>query len=223
MKYVIIQIVDLAKGYRDTYLDYRGDNMNIGALILMGGKNSRMDGSIKGLLKINGITFLEQIKKNLCGFSNIYLSLNKNFSNEEIEKYKKMGLKVIVDIYDEIGPMGGIYSALKNCEEEYLFITACDMPFINNDLINNLISYVNDDVDVVLFSKENRIYPMGAIYSKRLITHLEELIENKDYKLKTLINKSRSREILMEETDISNDVFNNINTIEEYNKLIKNH
>ena len=51
--------------------------LDIGALILMGGKNSRMNGNVKGLLKLNNMTFLEKIKETLDDFSSIYLFIKK--------------------------------------------------------------------------------------------------------------------------------------------------
>lgn len=141
--------------------------MDIGALILMGGQNSRMGGNVKGLLKINEVTFLERIIHVLEDFSTIYLSVNKKCSSEEIKKYEEMGLSVIVDIYDDIGPMGGIYSSLKNCKEDYLFITACDMPFINKDLINKLQANMKNNVDVVIFSKKD-YYILWGLYIQKL-------------------------------------------------------
>ena len=63
--------------------------MNIGALILMGGKNSRMEGKIKGLLQIEGVTFLERIISVLKEFDTIYLSVNQSFSSEEIKNMRK--------------------------------------------------------------------------------------------------------------------------------------
>ena len=195
--------------------------MDIGALILMGGKNSRMGGRLKGLLKINEITFLEQIVSILEDFSNIYLSVNKNISLNEIKKYEEMGLSVIVDIYDDIGPMGGMYSCLKNCKEDYLFITACDMPFINKDLINKLKANTKDNIDVVVFSKNGLLYPLGAIYSKNITYLMNKFIDNKEYKLSKLIHNSNFVELLLDNTDLSDDVFKNINTPEEYEQLVK--
>ena len=200
---------------------YRGDTMNIGALILMGGKNSRMEGNIKGLLKINDITFLEKIISVLEDFSTIYLSVNKRFSSEEIKKYEEMGLSVIVDIYDDIGPIGGMYSALKNCKEDYLFITACDMPFINKDLINVLQSNMKQNIDIALFSKNKLLYPLGAIYSKNVISFMEKQISNKEYKLSKLIRNSNFIELPLEDINLSDNSFENINTLEEYNQLIR--
>lgn len=187
----------------------------------MGGQNSRMGGNVKGLLKINEVTFLEQIVSVLEGFSTIYLSVNKKFSSEEIKKYEEMGLSVIVDIYDDIGPIGGMYSSLKNCKEDYLFITACDMPFINKDLINELQVNMKNNIDVVLFSKNKLLYPLGAIYSKNVLSSMKELIDNKEYKPLKLIRNSNFLELLLEDTDLSDDVFKNINTPEEYEQLIK--
>ena len=187
----------------------------------MGGQNSRMGGNVKGLLKINEVTFLEQIVGVLEGFSNIYLSVNKKFSSEEIKKYEEMGLSVIVDIYDDIGPMGGMYSSLKNCKEDYLFITACDMPFINKELINELQANMKNNIDIVLFSKNRLLYPLGAIYSKNVIPYMKELIDNKENKPLKLIRNSNFVELLLEDTDLSDDVFKNINTPEEYEQLIK--
>lgn len=195
--------------------------MSLGALILMGGRNSRMGGNVKGLLKINEITFLQQIMNNLEDFTNIYLSVSKRFSSEEIKRYEEMGLSVIVDIYDDIGPIGGMYSSLKNCKEDYLFITACDMPFINKNLINELQSHLKENVDIVISSKNELLYPLGAIYSKNVLPFMEEMIKNKEYKPLKLIRNSNFIEVPLECTNLSDDVFKNINTPEDYEELIE--
>lgn len=187
----------------------------------MGGKNSRMGGNVKGFLKINDVTFLEKIISDLEDFSNIYLSVNKKFSSQEIKAFEDMGLTVIVDMYDDIGPMGGMYSSLKNCKEDYLFITACDMPYINKDLINELKANVKENTDVVLFSKNKLLYPLGAIYSKSLIPFMEELIIKGEYKPLKLIRNSNFIELPLENTNLSDEAFRNINTPEEYYELIK--
>lgn len=189
----------------------------------MGGKNSRMEGRIKGLLQIDDVTFLERIISVLKGFDTIYLSVNKSFSSEEIKKYEEMGLNVIIDLYDDIGPMGGIYSSLKNCKEDYLFVTACDMPFINKDLIKELLLNIKQNTDAVLFSINKLLYPLGAIYSKKMIPHMEELIGNKEYKLLNLIKSTNFIELPLEKTGLSDDFLKNINTTDEYAQLIKFH
>ena len=189
----------------------------------MGGKNSRMNGNVKGLLKLNNMTFLEKIKETLDDFSSIYLSINDKFSKNQKQKKKKMGFKLIEDIYKEIGPLGGIYSSLLNCKEEYLFITACDMPFITKNSIEVLCNKVDKNTDgVVFYDKNNKLYPLGAIYSKNVLPIIEEMIEKKYYKLSYLIEKSNFVKINIEKTDIPLKVLSNINTLQEYDLFINN-
>ena len=197
--------------------------MDIGALILMGGKNSRMNGNVKGLLKIKNSTFLEKIQETLNDFSSIYLSINDKFSKEQKQNFENMGFKIIEDIYKEIGPLGGIYSSLLNCKEEYLFITACDMPFITKNSIEVLCNKVDKNTDgVVFYDKNNKLYPLGAIYSKNVLPIIEEMIEKKYYKLSYLIEKSNFVKINIEKTDIPLKVLSNINTLLEYDLFINN-
>jgi len=197
--------------------------LDIGALILMGGKNSRMNGNVKGLLKIKNSTFLEKIKETLDDFSSIYLSINDKFSKNQKQEFEKMGFKLIEDIYKEIGPLGGIYSSLLNCKEEYLFITACDMPFITKNSIEVLCNKVDKNTDgVVFYDKNNKLYPLGAIYSKNVLPIIEEMIEKKYYKLSYLIEKSNFVKINIEKTDIPLKVLSNINTLQEYDLFINN-
>ena len=197
--------------------------MDIGALILMGGKNSRMNGNVKGLLKIKNSTFLEKIQETLNDFSSIYLSINDKFSKEQKQNFENMGFKIIEDIYKEIGPLGGIYSSLLNCKEEYLFITACDMPFITKNSIEVLCNKVDKNTDgVVFYDKNNKLYPLGAIYSKNVLPIIEEMIEKKYYKLSYLIEKSNFVKIKKKKTDIPLKVLSNINTLQEYDLFINN-
>ena len=193
------------------------------SLILMGGKNSRMNGNVKGLLKIKNSTFLEKIQETLNDFSSIYLSINDKFSKEQKQNFENMGFKIIEDIYKEIGPLGGIYSSLLNCKEEYLFITACDMPFITKNSIEVLCNKVDKNTDgVVFYDKNNKLYPLGAIYSKNVLPIIEEMIEKKYYKLSYLIEKSNFVKINIEKTDIPLKVLSNINTLQEYDLFINN-
>ena len=197
--------------------------MDIGALILKGGKNSRMNANVKGLLKIKNSTFLEKIQETLNDFSSIYLSINDKFSKEQKQNFENMGFKIIEDIYKEIGPLGGIYSSLLNCKEEYLFITACDMPFITKNSIEVLCNKVDKNTDgVVFYDKNNKLYPLGAIYSKNVLPIIEEMIEKKYYKLSYLIEKSNFVKINIEKTDIPLKVLSNINTLQEYDLFINN-
>ena len=80
---------------------------------------------------------------------------------------------------------------------------------------------VKENTDVVLFSKNKLLYPLGAIYSKNLIPFMEDLIIKGEYKPLKLIRNSNFIELPIENTNISDEVFRNINTPQDYDELIK--
>lgn len=188
--------------------------MNIAALVLAGGKSRRMNGNNKAFLEFENKSFIESITDQLTGFRNIYISV------DDKEKYKALNFTLVEDMPKNIGPIGGIYSALKVIEEKYVFVTACDMPKIKKEFIDFLCNFITEDVEcIVTQNEEGRIYPLGGIYSKDLINKIENMIEEKDYKLVNLIKRANSKIILLCETNFNESILDNINDINDYNKL----
>ena len=101
--------------------------------ILAGGKNSRMNGEKKLFLNYQGETFCSRILQAFDMLPETYISV------EGQEPYMHLNLPMIVDLYKEIGPMGGIYSGLKSIEAEALLVAACDMPMIEQDVVKKLL------------------------------------------------------------------------------------
>src|SRR6478736_747967 len=101
--------------------------------ILAGGKSSRM-GTDKGLILLKDKSIIEyviEIVKPL--FKKVFIvSTNSDYS--------KFGLELIPDLIKEIGPAGGILTAMDHCETEIFFVVSCDMPFISSAAVEFLIS-----------------------------------------------------------------------------------
>ncbi|BCZ46446.1 putative molybdenum cofactor guanylyltransferase [Clostridium gelidum] len=188
--------------------------MDIGALVLVGGKSRRMNGDNKAFLEFKNKSFIENITDQLTGFHNIYISVdNKN-------KYRNLNFTLIEDMYKDIGPIGGIHSALKLIDEKYIFVTACDMPKITKEFIYFLCGSITEDVQCIVTQDEkDRICPLGGIYSKDLIGEIENMIQEKDYKLLNLISRSKTKIIPLSETNFNKDILDNINDINDYDKL----
>ena len=99
--------------------------------ILAGGLNSRF-GQNKALINIDGKTLIERI---IEVFSTIFDEILIISSSPDI--YNKFdSCRVIGDILPIGGPLIGIYSALIGSKYDAVFVSACDMPFINPSLIN---------------------------------------------------------------------------------------
>lgn len=191
--------------------------MEICALVLAGGKSSRMNGNNKAFLKYKNNTFIENIISELGEFNKIYISV------DNIEKYKSLNYELIEDEFKEIGPIGGIYSALRTMHEDYVFVTACDMPKIKKRVIEVLLNNIeHDDKCIVFKDEEGRIYPLGGVYSKKCLPIIKEMIDNHNYKLQNLVKKLDGKVLSISECDLDDELFINVNNPEEYENLNKN-
>lgn len=188
--------------------------MEICALVLAGGKSSRMNGENKALLEYRGRTFIEGILEVLKQFNKIYISVD----NKKL--YDFLNYELIEDKYKEIGPIGGIYSALSEISEDYVFITACDMPKISERIIETLKENLNKGDKCVVFQDENkRIYPLGAIYSKECLPFIKKMIYSKNYKITDLVKLLNGKIVSLENNGLNKEELLNVNNPSEYNDL----
>ena len=178
-------------------------NNNITAIILAGGKSSRMKQD-KALVKINGKTLLNlQIETLTPIFQKIVISANTNYNTN---------FRIIKDINKDKGPIGGIYSVLQNSETNKNFIIAVDMPYITPEIINKLIDNSNN-FDITIPIIKNKIEPTCAIYSKNCINIIEHQINVKNYKLTDFITKCNTNYVNFDTNELT--FFKNINYPED--------
>ena len=182
------------------------------AIILSGGKNSRMNFNVKAFLTIDNEKFIERVIKRVEKFDEIIISCN------DLERYKEFADKCILvkDEIKDIGPIGGIYSCLKSTKNEKSIVIAADMPFISSYVVESLIN-IDFNGDVLLPVVNGKEQPLCAVYKKSCIKKIEEQIKKKDYKLKNMLQDLRITYIL-----INDEVaMTNVNTPEEYSEIIE--
>ena len=192
--------------------------MNISAVVLAGGKSTRMNGNNKANLIYKDKKFIEIIISALENtINNVYVSVDNK------ERYNDVEYNFIEDIFYEIGPLGGLYSSLQYVDSEFILVFPCDMPLINKDIIKYLLRNIKeDDKCLILKSSEGKMYPLCGIYSKKSLPIIKDMIEKKDYKLCNLVNNLNGRVISINDTNINEDVLMNVNNPNEYKKLISN-
>lgn len=182
---------------------------NITGIILVGGKSSRM-GSDKGIVKLNGKTFIEHILEAILPNVNEVLIIANN------DNYNNLGYKVIKDKIKDCGPLGGIYTGLMNSKTENNIVVSCDIPFINSDLVKYIIENTsNADITVPVY--KGNIEPLCAVYTKRTSDQIHNLIMNKDLKIQNILKYFITKELFITKMQkfYTDKLFVNINTREE--------
>ncbi|OFY65239.1 MAG: hypothetical protein A3H98_03185 [Bacteroidetes bacterium RIFCSPLOWO2_02_FULL_36_8] len=202
------------------FVDFQSNSMSstqpLTFIILSGGKSSRM-GTEKGLLKIGNFTSVEHIANIARKFTeNIILIANH-------PSYSKLGLPVFEDLIKNKGPLAGIYTGLFYSTNELTIITACDMPSINQEMINHLITHINR-TEIVLYGKKERAEPFPGIYRKTCMTRIKTLIKRNELSLQNLFVQSNTLYLNKPEfTETTRNAFLNMNTMNDYETFVSDY
>lgn len=180
----------------------------VNGYILAGGKSSRM-GEDKGLILFNGkpmiVHVIEQLKP----------AVQKIFIVSNNKAYEQFGLEVIGDLVTDIGPAGGILTAISHTDSDYNFICSCDMPFIKTDSINFLIEQ-SFDFEITVATHQEKIQPLFGVYSKSCLSEWINQIQKKNYKLQELISHFKLQKLEMKNMQSFDEtIFTNVNSKSE--------
>lgn len=188
--------------------------MKLSVGILIGGKSSRM-GQDKALLKLKKKSFLDILINEFSDFDELIISL------DYLDRYKELDCEKVEDTIKNIGPIEGIRQILKKSKNKYNFICAADMPFLKKEMVEYIKTFISSDFDCYVVCDEEREHPLCAVYSKDMIPVIDEMIENKNYKLIQLISKVRTKYIDLKYTNFDKKMVQNINTYSEYKNAVK--
>jgi len=175
-------------------------------VVLIGGKSERY-GSDKVLSHFKGKPLIEHVVD----------TIQPLFDEIILIGHKRKGLenfRVVEDIRQGCGPLGGIYTALSATESEYCFVCATDMPNLNVGLISHMISQTDDhDIVMPMWSKGRE--PLHAIYRRSVIPYAASLLDHSIFRIFSLIEKVDALFIPEETIRMYGDptvLFSNINT-----------
>lgn len=190
---------------------------HITGVILAGGKSSRY-GKNKALVKLNGVMLIEKVKEVMSSiFKNLIIITNTP------EEYEFLQLPMYQDLVKGMGPVGGIHTGLHYMDNDAAFFVACDMPFLNKDLISYMAECL-DDYDAVIPKIDWKIEALHAIYSKRCLPAVASLIELREYQVIKFHNQIQSKFIGENEIksfDPHLISFMNVNRPEEFKEAEK--
>jgi molybdopterin-guanine dinucleotide biosynthesis protein A len=111
---------------------------SLNGLVLAGGKSRRM-GRDKGLIPWHGkeqCYHLSDLLKNFC--ADVFISCR----SEQINEFAS-GYKTLPDTFLNMGPYGGVLSALQAERDRAWLVVACDLPLLDEKTIQFLIAHRN--------------------------------------------------------------------------------
>ena len=160
-------------------------------VVLVGGRSTRM-GRDKATLELAGTTMQDR----------------------SVAVLRQCFAQVIViahDVVPGLGPLGGLLTALRQVETPAVFLVACDMPFLEAELIRQMAGEL-PGYDAVAYPDE----PLHAAYATCILPVVEQQIAAQDYAMHRLLAKLRVKFITTQRPP----ALTNVNTPHEW-ELVK--
>jgi len=176
--------------------------MKITAIILAGGKSSRM-GEDKGLMLLNGEPMVQKIFNVVKEITDTILIISNN------KEYEQFGYQVFEDEIKDKGPIAGIYTGLLHTSTPKNLLLSCDVPFVQVELLKELIK-LSDNFDITIPQKDNKTHQLIGVIDKSCLTSLKNNIDNNQLKLKTAYEALNLKVIDADQFD--KKMFTNINS-----------
>jgi molybdopterin-guanine dinucleotide biosynthesis protein A len=181
-------------------------------IILAGGRAGRMGGINKAFIEINGERLIDRTMRIYDAlFREIIISTNSPL------EYLDFDARIVTDIYQGKGPLGGIHAGLLHATCEHAFVSACDMPYLSEAFIRFMIAQTGSH-DLVVPVTDNGFESLHAVYSRKFLPVIESQIERGELKVSLLFRKFKTREIREDEIrsfDPEGKLFANLNRPED--------
>lgn len=198
-------------------IEHRGNVTGATAIILAGGKSSRM-GTSKALLLFENEPLIVHL----------VATLRRLFAEVVVvaapgQDLPSMPVTLVRDEVPYQGPVGGIYYGLSAASRNVSFVTSCDSAFLNADLISYLVSQISEH-DIVVPRWQGRFQPLHAVYRRSVLPLLEAQMARGELRPVSLFDKVRTRRIDDEEirrVDPEGSSFFNMNTPGDYVEALK--
>lgn len=201
---------------------------DITALILAGGRGSRMGGVDKGLQNFKGLPLVLHILQRLqmgAGVGHILINANRNLA-----AYESMGVPVWPDgVADFPGPLAGFLTGLEHCETPYLLTVPCDTPLLPLDLAQRLANALqSQQADIAMATAPEsgrdgqtqlRTQPVFCLLRASLVDSLMQFVNQGGRKIDAWTAQHRTVAVAFDQPGDDPLAFANANTLLELQQL----
>jgi molybdopterin-guanine dinucleotide biosynthesis protein A len=203
--------------------------MNTEAFILVGGRSSRF-GRYKAIADIAGKSIVAKTVETIReALSSPRITLVAASDDQVLTIFGTAEpLPFLFDVYPGRGPFGAVHAALAYTQTAWVFIAACDFPFLSSELLQRLCSFITGEVDAVVpIQKDGEVQPLCAFYRRDpcLAAAEQPLVNNQPTPpVKVILEKVRTRYVSFEKLEDlpgSENFFINMNSADDYERAVK--
>ena len=198
---------------------------DVTALILAGGRGSRMGGVDKGLQNFRGLPLALQtlMRLQLQSLPPQETLIN---ANRNLAAYESLGVAVWPDTLDGFaGPLAGFLTGLERCETPLLLTVPCDTPLFPLDLVERLYTALaaqNADIAMAAAAEADgavRPQPVFCLLKVELLESLVKFTQGGGRKIDAWTSQHRCAIVPFDQTQDAPEAFFNANTLQELQKL----
>ncbi|MHB8799430.1 MAG: molybdenum cofactor guanylyltransferase [Thermoanaerobaculia bacterium] len=155
------------------------------AVILAGGASSRM-GRDKSLVLVDGKPLIQRVREQLSRrFDDVLISTN------EKEKYAFLEAPCVPDLLPGHGPLMGIRTAVEAARHDRVFVTACDIPIMDDDTVERML-VLSEDFDCVIPRSRVGHEPLFAVYRKSAIPAMCDVLDSGERRIRAVFPRVRT-------------------------------
>ncbi len=186
--------------------------MNMTSIVLAGGHGSRL-GREKYAEIVAGRSLIERTIDRLSVLSaEILIVISERQSKSFFPSYSRA--RTVSDLYTGKGPLAGVYTGLVHSSSFHNLAVACDMPFLNLDLLRYMFDQ-SPGFDAVVPRIGDYKEPLHAVYTRDCLRPMQSLLEAGNPKIMDILDLVRVRYLdkdEIEQFDPEHLSFFNINT-----------
>jgi molybdopterin-guanine dinucleotide biosynthesis protein A len=173
--------------------------MKCGAIILCGGKSSRM-GRDKATLPFGQELMLQRVAR-LVGEAVPVASIVVVAAAEQDVSKISGDIQIVRDSHPYLGPLAAMaigFRALANQSLDAVFLTGCDAPLLEPTFASQLFALLGA-YDAVVPIDQGRFYPLAAAYRPTVLPHIERMVAAKQLRASDLFGEINALHVPIEE------------------------
>ena len=138
-------------------------NLSMFSIAIQAGGESRRMGQDKALLPFLGETLLVRVMKRVAPLGEeMFVTTNHP------ERFTDIRVPLVQDELPGMGALGGLYTALSAARYPVVMVVACDMPFVNPELLAEARErLIANEVDVLIPRTKEGYEPFHAVYRRK--------------------------------------------------------